>query len=69
MHFSQIQRPKVLIEGLINKVIIDREVEGVLPRPRRLFITDPVQSIRNDLDRYTSSLLRLFFGSLSYRLR
>ena len=68
MHFCQVQRPKVFIEGLINKIIIDREVEGVLPRPRRLFIADPVQSIRNDLDGYTSSLLRLFFRSLSYRL-
>ena len=48
MHFSEIKWAKVSEEWLIHKIVVDTEVEGVLPRFRRGLVTDPVQSLAND---------------------
>jgi hypothetical protein len=50
VHFAQVQRPKVGKERLVDQVIVDAEVEGVLPRFGRVFVADPVEPIADDLD-------------------
>ena len=47
MNLAQVERAKVSEEGFVDKVIVDAEVEGVLPRLGRVLVTDPVQSAGN----------------------
>lgn len=51
MHLAQVERAKVCEEGLIDQVVVNAEVEGMLPRLWRVLITDPVQSAWDDFNR------------------
>ena len=50
MHLAEIKWSKISEEGLVNKIVIDAEVESVLARLRRVLVTDPVESTRNDFN-------------------
>ena len=51
VHLAQVERTKVCEEGLVDKIVVDAEVEGMLPRLWRVLVTDPVQSAWDDFDR------------------
>ena len=51
VHLAQVERAKVSEKRLVNKVVVDAEVEGVLPRLGWVLVADPVQSPRDDLHR------------------
>ena len=50
VHFTQIKGSKVSEERLVDQVVIDAEIEGMLARLRRILVTDPVEALRDDLD-------------------
>ena len=50
VHLAQIERSKVSEERLVDQVVIDAEIEGMLARLRRILVTNPVQALRDDLD-------------------
>ena len=50
VHLAQIEGSKVSEERLVDQVVIDAEIEGMLARLRRILVTDPVQALRDDLD-------------------
>ena len=50
MYFTKIEWSKVSEERLVDQVVIDAEIEGMLARLRRILVTNPVQALRDDLD-------------------
>ena len=50
MDFTQVKGAKVSEEWLVDKVVIDAEVEGVLSRLGWVLVTDPIESAWDDLD-------------------
>ena len=50
MDLAEIEWTKISEVRLVDQVIIDAEVEGVLARLGRISIADPVETSRNDLD-------------------
>lgn len=51
MHFSEIERAEVSKKRFVHQVVVYTEVEGVLARFGRGFVTDPVETLRDDLNR------------------
>ena len=51
VHFSEIKRAEISKEWLVNQIIVDAEVKGVLPGLGWILVTDPVETARNDLNR------------------
>jgi hypothetical protein len=51
VNFPEIKRTKISEERLVNQVVVDAEVEGVLARLGWGLVTDPVQTIGDDLNR------------------
>ena len=50
MDLAEVERAKIGEVRLVDQVIVDAEVEGVLARLRRISIADPVEASWNDLD-------------------
>ena len=50
MDLAEIERAKVSEERLIHQVVINAEVEGVLPTLGWRLVTDPVEALGDDLD-------------------
>lgn len=50
MDLAEIEWTKISEVRLVDQIIIDAEVEGVLAGFRRIGIADPVEASRNDLD-------------------
>ena len=50
MDLAEIEWTKISEVRLVDQVIIDAEVEGVLAGFGRISIADPVEASRNDLD-------------------
>ena len=50
MHFTEIKWPEVCEEWFVDEIVVNAEVEGVLTGLWRGLITDPVESLANDLD-------------------
>ena len=42
VHFTKVERSEICKERLINEVIVNTEVKGVLPRLWRSLVTDPI---------------------------
>lgn len=51
MDLAEVKGTKVSKERLIHEVVVNAEVEGVLPRLGWVLVTDPVESTRDDLHR------------------
>ena len=51
MDLAEVKGTKVSKERLVHKVVINAEVEGVLPRLGWVLVTDPVESAGDDLHR------------------
>ena len=73
MNLAEVKRAKVSEERLVNQVIVNAEIEGVLARLGRVLITDPIQTPWNDLNglvRVASSLaLSTSFRIWLYHIR
>ena len=50
MDLAEIKGAEISKEGLIDQVVVDAEIEGVLAGFWRVLITDPVEAARDDLN-------------------
>ena len=51
MHLAQVKGSEIRKKRLIDQVIIDAEVERVLPRLRWILVANPIETTWDDLDR------------------
>ena len=70
MHFTEIEWPEVCEEWFVDEIVVNAEVEGVLTGFWWGLITDPVETLANDLDGLivgsVLALLRLYHLCLVY---
>ena len=50
VHFAEVERAEVRKEGLVDEVVVNAEVEGMLARLRRVLIANPIETTGDNFD-------------------
>ena len=68
MHFAEVKRAKICKIRLVNQIVVNAEVKGVLAGLGWVLITDPVQATGDDFDRLVRLALRSLGPCFASRL-